>query len=156
MPITPNRPLGNGGCMGRWGTLNIENHVWGPWCVISGQIFVSWCMHYVWYSQLASEERHITPNRPLRNGCIWQQYGARETHWPLKTMSGALMFSFGRNNPFLIYASCVILPTGDWGTPHFSQPATEEWVHLIALLGTWNTSHIGHMKHITHLGGLDT
>ena len=49
-------------------TLNIENHVWGPWCVISGQIIVSWYMHYVWYSQPASEERHITPNRPLRNG----------------------------------------------------------------------------------------
>ena len=37
-------------------------------------------MHYVWYSQPANEERHITPNQPLRNGCIWQQYGARETH----------------------------------------------------------------------------
>ena len=45
-------------------------------------------MHYVWYSQPASEEHPITPNRPLRNGCILQQYGARETHWTLKTMSG--------------------------------------------------------------------
>ena len=63
-----------------WNTLNIENHVWGPWCVISGQIIVSWCIHYVWYSQPASEERHNTPKGPLRNGCIWQQPGARESH----------------------------------------------------------------------------
>ena len=36
-------------------------------------------MHYVWYSQPATEEHLITPNRPLRNGSIWQQYGAGET-----------------------------------------------------------------------------
>ena len=80
-PITPNRPLRNG-CIwqGTWNTLSIENHVWGPWCVILGQIIVSWYMHYVWYSQPASGEHPITPNRPLRNGCIWQQYGTRETH----------------------------------------------------------------------------
>ena len=44
-PVTPNLPLRSESCMGRWGTLNIENHVWGPWCVISGQIILSWCMH---------------------------------------------------------------------------------------------------------------
>ena len=102
-PITPNRPPRNG-CIwrGTWNTLSIENHVWGPWCVISGQIIVSWYIHYVWYSQPASEEHPITPNRPLRNGCIWRNTPllptghwemaafdrARETHWALKTMSG--------------------------------------------------------------------
>ena len=39
-----------------------------------------WYMHHVWYSQPASEERPITPNRPLRNGCILQYCGARETN----------------------------------------------------------------------------
>ena len=37
-------------------------------------------IHDVWFSQTDSEEHPITPNRPLRNGSIWQQYGARETH----------------------------------------------------------------------------
>ena len=31
-------------------------------------------------SQTAIEEHPVTPNLPLRNGCIWQQQGARETH----------------------------------------------------------------------------
>ena len=52
------------------------------------------------------------------------------------------MCYFGTNNPFLVYAPCVILPTGQWGTPHYSQPATEEWMHLTALWGTWNTLYI--------------
>ena len=39
-------------------------------------------------SQAAIEEHPVTPNRPLRNGCIWQQHGARETHQILKTLSG--------------------------------------------------------------------
>ena len=26
----------------------------------------------------ASEEHPITPKQPLRNGCIWQHFGARE------------------------------------------------------------------------------
>ena len=158
----------------------------------------------MWYSQPASEEHPITPNRPLRKGCIWQHYGAREIHQISKTISrgldveyliiwfnrdvcfigetpnrpvtnghysqpateerrlygalghikhwkpcqGDLMCYFGTNDPFLIYASCVILPTGQWGTPHFSQPATEEWMHLTALWGTWNTLNIEN-----HLGG---
>ena len=55
---------------GTWNTSNIENHICGPSCVISGHTIVCLYMHYVWYSQPASEERHITPNRPLRNGCI--------------------------------------------------------------------------------------
>ena len=65
---------------GTWNTSNIENNILGPSCNISRQIIVSWYMHYVWYSQPASEKRHITPNQPLRNGCIWQQQRARETH----------------------------------------------------------------------------
>ena len=47
-------------------------------------------MHYVWYSQPATEEHPITLNRPLRNGSIWQQYGARETRQTFKTISEGL------------------------------------------------------------------
>ena len=128
-------------------------------------------MHHLWYSQPVSEEHPITPNRPLRNGCIWRHYGARETHQTLKTVLGPRcvifdhiiqsrclsyrggsqpaseeqrlygaighikhwkpcqgdpMCYFGTNNRLLIYPWCVILPTGQWGTPHYSQPATEE------------------------------
>ena len=88
-PVTPNWPLRSESCMGRWGTLNIENHVWGPWWVISGQIILSWYMHNVWYSEPATEEHLITPNRPLRNGSIWLQYGSRKTGQTLKTISRA-------------------------------------------------------------------
>ena len=49
---------------------------------------LSWYMHNVWYSELATEE-HITPNRPLRNGSIWLQYGWRKAHQTLKTIFGA-------------------------------------------------------------------
>ena len=92
-------------------------------------------MHYVWYfqrqwgtphySQPATEERKL--------------YGAigHIKHW--KPCLGTLMCYFGTNNRILIYALCVILPTGQWGTPHYSQPATEEWLHLT-----------GHVKHIEH------
>ena len=48
-------------------------------------------MHYVWYSQPAIEEHSITPNRPLRNDSIWQQYGVHETRQTLKTISGGLV-----------------------------------------------------------------
>ena len=121
---------------GTWNTLNIENHAWGPWCVISGQIIVSSYMHYVWYSQPATEERQL--------------YGAigHIKHW--KPCLGALMCYFVRTDPFLIYAWFVILPTGQWGTPHYYQLVTEEWMHLTALWSTWNTSNIEN-----HLGGLD-
>ena len=105
---------------GTWNTLNIENHVWGPWCVISGQIIVCWCIHYVWHSQPASEERHITPNRPRRIGCIWQQYGARETHQTLKTMSVGPHVSFRNKKIVSWYIHYV------W----YSQPASEEH-HII-------------------------
>ena len=47
-------------------------------------------MHYVWYSQPATEEHLIAPNWPLRNGSIWQQHGARETRQTLKTISEGL------------------------------------------------------------------
>ena len=78
---------------GRWGTwniLDIENHLAGPRCVISGPIIVSWYMHYVWYSQPATGEHPIVTNWPLRNGCISQQDGERETHLTLKTVSVGL------------------------------------------------------------------
>ena len=142
-----------------------------------------------WYSQPATEEHLITPNRPLRNGTfdsnighvkhakhwkpsrrawmcnIWpynsilmsvlwgrlptgqwgtpsysqpateerQLYGkiGHIKHW--KPCLGTLMCHFGKNNPFLMYALCVILATGHWGTPHYSQPATEERQHLTAI-----------------------
>ena len=58
-------------------------------------------------------------------------------HW--KPCLGTLMCYFGTNNRLLIYALCVILLTGQWGTPHYSQPATEEWLHLT-----------GHVKNIEH------
>ena len=88
----------------------------------------------------ASEEHPITPNRPLRNGCIWQ--GTWNTLSIENHVGGALMYYFGTNNRLLIYALCVILPTGQWGTPHYSQPTTEEWLHLTAIWGTWNTLNI--------------
>ena len=69
-------------------------------------------------------------------------------HW--KPCLGALKCCFGTYYRLLIYALCVILPTGQLGTPHYSQPATEEWMHLTALWGTWNTSNIEN-----HLRGLD-
>ena len=47
-------------------------------------------MHYVWYSQPATEEHPIITNRPLRNGCISQQDGECETHKTFKTISGGL------------------------------------------------------------------
>ena len=80
------------------------------------------------YSQSATEERQlygVLGHIKHRNQCL-----------------GALMCHFGTNNPFLIHASCGILPIGQWGTPHYSQPATEEWMHLTALWGMWNTSNI--------------
>ena len=83
-----------------------------------------------------------TPNRPVRNTPLFPtgHWGmapfdrARETHWALKTMSGVISGQ--------IIVLCVILPTGQWGTPHYSQPTTEEWLHLTAIWGTWNTLNI--------------
>ena len=86
------------------------------------------------YSQPATEERQL--------------YGVLGLIKHCKPSLGALMCHLGTNNPFLIHASCGILPTGQWGTPHYSQPATEKWMHLTALWGTWNTSNIEN-----HLGG---
>ena len=102
-------------------------------------------MHYMWYSQMASEEPPITSNWPLRNRQLHAVI-RRIKHW--KQCLGAPMCYFGTNGPLLIYVLCVILPTGHWGTPHYSQPATEEWLHLTAIWGTWNTLNIEN-----HLGG---
>ena len=100
-----------------------------------------------------------TPNRPVRNTPLlptghWGMslvdcnmgHVKHIEHW--KPCLGALMCHLGTNNPFLIHASCGIHPTGQWATPHYSQPATEEWMHLTALWGTRNTSNIEN-----HLGG---
>ena len=71
-------------------------------------------------------------------------------------MSGALLCYFGTINRILIQALCVILPTGQWGTPRYSQPATEEWLNLIAICGTWNTSNIeNHVLFRDKLSSLD-
>ena len=184
----PLLPTGQWGTAAVWGdrahqTLKTMSR--GTWCVISGQILFSWYMHHMWYSQPAIEEHPITPNRPLRNGCIWHHYGASETHQTLETISGGRcvifehiiqtwslligetpnrpvrnahysqpateerrlygaighiqhwepclgdqMCYFGTNIRLLIYPWCVILPTGQWGTHHYSQPAAEEWMHF--------------------------
>ena len=94
-----------------------------------------------------------TPSRPVRN-THYSQPATEERqlyvaighirHW--KPCMG--MCYFGTNNPFLIHALCVILPTGHWETPHYSQPATEEPLHLTAIWGRWNTLNIEN-----HLGG---
>ena len=151
-----------------------------------------------WYSQPATEEHLITPNRPLRIGTfdsnighvkhakhwkpsrrawmcyIWpynsilmsvlwgrlptgqwgtpsysqpateerQLYGkiGHIKHW--KPCLGTLMCHFGKNNPFLMYALCVILATGHWGTPHYP------------LTGHWGTAafdcNLGRVKHAKH------
>ena len=90
-----------------------------------------------------------TPNRPVRNTHYSQPateerqlYGAIGHIKHQKPCLGALRCYFGTNNPFLIYALCVILPIGQRGTPHYSQPATEERQHLTAIWGRWNTSSI--------------
>ena len=87
-PLLPTGHWGTVAVLGNWTHWTLKT--WGPWCVISGQIIISWYMHYVWWSQPASEEHPITPNWPLRNGFIWQHYRARETHQTLKTISGRL------------------------------------------------------------------
>ena len=94
-----------------------------------------------------------TPNRSVRNATLLQtgHWGMAAfdsnmghvkhiKHW--KPCLGGLMCYFGTNNRLLIHALCVILPTGHWGTPHYSQPTTEEWLHLTAISGTWNTLNI--------------
>ena len=127
------------------GTSNIENHVWEPWSVISGPIIISWYMHYVCVLPNGQWGTPITSNRPLRNRQLYAVI-RRIKHW--KQCLGAPMCYFGTNSPLLINALCVILPSGHWGTPHYSQPATEEWLHLTAIWGTWNTLNIEN-----HLGG---
>ena len=88
----------------------------------------NWPMRNTHYSQPATEEQQL--------------YGAMGDikHW--KPSLGDLMCYFGTNYRLLMYPRCVILSTGQWGTPHYSQPATEEKMHLTALWGTWNTSNI--------------
>ena len=156
---TPNRPVRNATLLptGHWGMAAFDSNMgqvkhieyWKPclgalMCYIGTNnrlLIYALCVILPtgqWgtphYSQLATEERQL--------------YGVlgHIKHW--KPCLGALMCYFVRNNPFLMHASCVILPTGQWGTPHYSQPATGEWMHLTALLGTWNTSNIEN-----HLGG---
>ena len=91
---------------------------WTPW------IIVPWYMHYVC----------DTPSRPVRTATLlptghWGMaafdrklgHVRHIKHW--KPCLGALMCHFGTNNRLLIYALCVTLPTGQWGTPHYSQTA---------------------------------
>ena len=90
-------------------------------------------------------ETPITSIQPLRNRQLCTVIRCNK-HW--KQCLGAPMFYFRTNNPLLIYALCAILTTSHWGTPHYSQLATEEWLHLTAIWGTWNTLNIE-----SHLGG---
>ena len=87
------------------------------------------------YSQTAIEEQ----------AAAWGE----KSHQTLKTMSEGPDVLFRTNSPLLIYALCVILQTGQWGTPHYSQPATEEWLYLTAMWGTWNPLNVEN-----HLAGL--
>ena len=94
-----------------------------------------------------------TPNRPVRNTPLlpighWRMAAFHRKmgnvkhikHW--KPSRGAPMRYFGTNNCLLIYALCLILATGHWGTPHYYQLATEEWLHFTARWWTWNTLNI--------------
>ena len=81
-------------------------------------------------------ETPITSNRPLRNRQLCTVI-RRNKHW--KQCLGGPMCYFRTNSPLLIYALCAILTTSHWGTPHYSQRATEEWLYLTAIWGTWNT-----------------
>ena len=119
-------------------TSNIENHIGVPRCVIFYHIIQS---RYLLIGG--------TPKRPVRNANYSQPateeirlYGVIGHTKDWKPCVWDPMCYFGTNNPFLIDASCVILPTGQWVTPHYSQPATEEWIHLTALWVTWNTLNI--------------
>ena len=96
-----------------------------------------------------------TPNQPVRNAHYSQL--ATEERWLYgaighiklwKPCQGDLMCYYGTKNRLLIYPWCVILPTGQWVTPHYAQPAAEDWIHLTALWGSWNTSNIEN-----HIGG---
>ena len=113
-PITPNRPLRNGCIWRHYGAR--ETHqtlktVLGPRCVIFDHIIQSRCLSYRGGSQPASEEQRL--------------YGAIRhiKHW--KPCQGDPMCYFGTNNRLLIYPWCVILPTGQWGTPPLL--ATSHW-----------------------------
>ena len=137
---TPNRPLRNTSLLptGHWGmdafdtTMGQVKHIkhWKPSggarCVIFEHVIQTRCL-------LIGE----TPNRPVRNAHYSQSateerrlYGAigHIQHW--EHCLGDQMCYFGTNNRRLIYPWCVILPTGQWGTHHYSQPAAEEWMHF--------------------------
>ena len=122
----------------------VGNQILGPTCrcVMFDHIMHSWYLSYREDFQPASEEHPVTPNRPLG------MYGAIEHIRHRKPCLGALMCYFETKNRLLIYTLCVIFPIGQRGTPHYSQPATEEWMHLTTLWGTWITSNIEN-----HLGG---
>ena len=98
-----------------------------PMSVLWGRLPTSQCGTPS-YFQPATEERQL--------------YGemGHIKHW--KPCLGTLMCYFGTNNPFLMYALCVILATGHRRTLHYSQPATEERQHLAATWSTWITPNI--------------
>ena len=102
------------------------------------------------YSRAWQPQRH--DRLPETSGTLWIHRGALTNqrcslatgcgikHW--KPSRGAPMRFFGTNNCLLIYALCVIFATGHWGTPHYYQLATEEWLHFTARWWTWNTLNI--------------
>ena len=115
----PILPTGHWGTAAVWGdrSHHIENHVWGPWYVISGKIILSWYRHHMWYSKPTSEEHPITPNRPLRNGCIWRHYGALRCVIFDHMIQPRWLFCWGNSQP--ASEERLLLPTGHWGMAAF-------------------------------------
>ena len=123
---------------GTWYTSNIENHLWGPSCVIFDHIIQTRCLSFRGDSQPAREEHPLLPTGHWGMAAFDSNMGHVKhiKHW--KPCLEALMCYFGTNNRLLKYALCVILPTGQWGTSNYSQQATEKR----QLYGV-----IGHIKH---------
>ena len=152
---TPNRPAKNTPLLptGHWGmdafdsTMGHVKHIkrWKP-CLgalmcyfgTNNRLFI----YYVRYSQPASEERPLLPTSH------WGMAAIDNNMWHVKHIErwkpclGVLIGYFATNNRLLMHALCVILPSGQKGTAHYSQSATEEWLYLTVIWGTWNTLNI--------------
>ena len=85
-PASEERPLlqtGHWGTAAVWGDRahgTLKTMSSGPDVLLREKESLFWYMHHVWYSRPATEKHPITPNRPLRKGCILQYCGARETN----------------------------------------------------------------------------
>ena len=137
MGETPNRPVRNTHysqpateerqLYGEIGHIKHWIHVWWPWCVISGQVILSWFIHDMWYSQPAREEHTIAPNRPLRNGWICQHYMGHVKHIKLCKLSrGPRCVIFDHIIQFRCLSYRGNSQPSSEERPNYSQPATEE------------------------------